>query len=76
MSTNLFSRFRELLPQTPLLVGQVISHNEDGTSSVRLPGTQVIRVRGQTVAVELFAFVRNGVIEGEAPDLPTYDIAI
>lgn len=77
---NIFRRLSQLVPEAPLLVGQVIEHHEDDTSSVRLPigiGLQtvggtvatgaVIRPRGRTVPVGKWAFVRRGLIESEAP---------
>lgn len=73
---NAWAQFRALLPQDPLLVGEVIAFNGDGTSEVRLPGNITIRVQGQTVAVGLKAFVQSGRIQGEAPNLTTYSIAV
>ena len=77
---NLFTRLRDLLPEPPLLIGDVIAHNADGTSLVQLitqvasgqvaPGLSTgatIRARGTQVAVGSRAFVRNGVVESQAP---------
>lgn len=78
--SNLFQRLRELMPAPPLLVGKVLAHHADDTSTVELPiglgltnyGGNVatgalIRPRGRTVPVGQMAFVRAGVIETEAP---------
>lgn len=66
-----------LLPPAPaLLVGQVTAHNGDGTSTVDLPGGRTLRARGQSVAIGLQAFVRGGLIEGEAPSLPFVTIDV
>lgn len=73
---NLWKKFRDLLPSDPLQVGKVIAHNDDGTSTVELPGPTQIRVRGQDVDVDGYAFVQGGQIQGAAPALPTYTIAI
>lgn len=73
---NTWAQFKSLLPSDPLLVGEVLSHNADGTSSVELPGAITIRVQGQTVAVGLQAFVQTGRIVGEAPNLTGYTIAV
>jgi len=62
--------------RSPLYVGEVLSHNSDGTSSVELPSGDVLRPRGQAVAVGLQAFVRNGEVTGQAPSLPTATITI
>lgn len=64
---NPWLEFRALLPTPALYVVKVLAHNADGTSTVAFPTGDSFRVRGQDVAVGLFAFVRDGVIEGEAP---------
>lgn len=73
---NAWAKFRALLPADPLLVGEVIAHNDDGTSTIELPGNIPIRVQGQTVAVGLQAFAQGGRITGEAPDLPGFIVAV
>lgn len=78
---NLFQRLRELVPLPPVLVGKVLSHHTDDTSTVEIPGAlpitgyaanvatgSLIRPRGTTVPVGKNAFVRAGVIETQAPD--------
>lgn len=66
--TNLYRALRELLPESPLLVGIVDAAHADGTCTVSLPGGGSQRVRG-TAALAASVFVRDGVIEGEAPAL-------
>lgn len=66
---NLWSVFRQMLPGSSLLVGTVTRHNQDGTSLITLPGGAKITARGTTVAVGAKAFVRAGLVEGEAPNL-------
>lgn len=61
---------RLLAPQPILRVGTVTAHNADGTSTIQLLDGSVIRARGTSVTVNHNAFVRAGLIEGEAPDLP------
>lgn len=81
MSTNLFARLKRLLPDSPVLVGRVLAHHDDDTSTVLLPTNQglssvgdtlgtgsYVRARGTTVPVGSNAFVRDGVIETQAPD--------
>lgn len=78
---NLFQRLRELVPLPPVLVGKVLAHHTDDTSTVEIPGAlpitgyagnvatgSLIRPRGTTVPVGKNAFVRAGVIETQAPD--------
>jgi len=73
---NPYQKFLSLLVKDPLLVGTIVSHNADGSSSVQLPGGPVILARGQTVAVNSKAFVRSGWVEGAAPDLPYSEIQV
>lgn len=80
MSINLFLRLRAILPTSPTLIAEVLSHNTDATSTLRLPtGLQqevyatgvavgsTFTARGTTVAVGSYAFVRDGVVESQAP---------
>ena len=73
---NLFNQFKKLLPTQHLLVGEVVSHNADGTSTVNLPSGATIRARGQGVAVNDNAFVRDGEIAGQAPNLPVTNVTV
>lgn len=73
---NPWTAFKKLLPSDPLLVADVLAHNADGTSTVQTPDGATMRVRGQSVAVGLKAFVRGGQIEGEAPSLTTYTVEV
>ena len=77
MSTNIYRALRELLPEAPLQVATVAAvHSAEGTSTVTWPGGSQQRVRGTSVAVGSLAFVRNGVIEGAAPDLTLETIEV
>lgn len=71
---NPFVQFLQLLPKQPLLIGTVISSGS-GTTQVELPGGARVTVRGAgTVGGKVF--VRNGLVEGEAPNLPTGTIEV
>lgn len=75
--TNLYRALRELLPEPALMVATVAAVNAaEGTSTVTFPGGGLQRVRGTSVAVGLLAFVRDGVIEGEAPALTPETIEV
>lgn len=71
---NPFALFKELIASPRLQVGTVLSVN-DGTAEVELPGGGVINARG-SATVGTSVFVRNGVIEGQAPNLPAFDITV
>ncbi len=74
---NKYSRYTALHQQVPLLIGTVISHSATGnTSVVELPGGARISVNGQSVPVSQNAFVRDGKIEGAAPNLTALTIEI
>ena len=74
ITTNLWKRFRELLPDAPLLVGTVDSVSAYG-AVVELPDGSFVPVRGEaTVGQQVF--IRDGVIEGPAPALTTVVIEI
>ena len=73
---NLFKEFMALIPDPALQVGavQFISAN---VATVVLPGGGLLKARGgSTDLVGRNVFVRDGVIEGLAPDLPTEIIEI
>ena len=73
---NLLTAFRALFPADPLLVGEVVSHEDDGTSVLLLPAGGHARARGTSVGVGAKAFFRGGMIEGPAPDLPAYEVEV
>jgi hypothetical protein len=65
--TNPFKLLKDLLPDAPLEVGDVLAII-DGTATVQLPGGGLIQARG-TTTVGARVFVRDGLIEGNAPSL-------
>lgn len=71
---NLYATFKELTRPARLEIGTVLSL-ADGTADVELLGGGVIHARG-TASVGAKVFVRNGVIEGPAPNLPVYNITV
>lgn len=73
---NIYNQLIDILPSDPLLIGEVTAHTAGDMSTIELPDGGVIRVRGTSVAVGSHAFVRAGVVEGPAPDLPIEVIAI
>ena len=51
MSTNLFRRLQELMPQPALQIAEVLAVNSDQTSTVQYPDGNQQRVRGTSVGV-------------------------
>lgn len=72
--SNLFKAFLDLLPGRPLQVGTV-SAIADGVATVTLPGGGVLQARGNAAAGQR-VFVRDGLIEGPAPELPFVEIEV
>lgn len=73
--TNLFRQLKALLPEPALQVATVASVNADGTVTVTFPGGSQQRVRG-TGTVSGKVFVRNGLVEGDAPNLPSVTLEV
>lgn len=67
MSRNLFTVLKELLPDPPLLVGNVLS-SAGGVVQITVPGGAIMQARGVATVGE-DVFFRNGVIESSAPAL-------
>lgn len=67
MSSNPYTRFLALLPPKLLMVGTV-SAVDGAVATVTLEGGGLVRARGQA-AVGDRVFVRDGLIEGDAPAL-------
>ncbi len=66
--SNIYREFLALLPKRPRYVGTVIASTPTG-ATVQLPGGGVLHVLGQA-SIGQRVFVRDGAIEGPAPNLP------
>lgn len=73
-TTNLWKRLKQLLPEAPLLVGEVTGVTSYG-AIVELPDGSIVSVRGEALVGQQ-VFIRDGVIEGMAPGLTTVLIEI
>ena len=71
---NLYTVFKKLIPNAPLLVGEVVATYAGG-ATVTLQGGGTLRVRG-VATVGQRVFVRDGVIEGAAPALTLVEIEV
>ena len=74
MATNLYRAFLDLLPPRVLQVGAVIAFTGD-VATIELPGGGVFTARG-TATLGQQVFVRDSVIEGEAPSMPLVTIEV
>ena len=61
-------QFKAVFPDAPLFVGTVQSVS-GGVATVQLPDGGILRARGDA-AIGTQVWVRDGVLEGEAPALP------
>ena len=71
---NIYRALLSVLPQTPLEVGTV-TLVAGPMVQVTLPGGAVISARGSATLGQR-VFVRDGVIEGQAPQLPVVTLEI
>lgn len=71
---NLYKVFRDLIPEPALQVGTVLSVS-GGVASLELPGGGILKARGEATVGQR-VFVRDGVIESAAPNLPVELIEI
>ena len=76
MGTNLFVKFKSLLPKSPLEVVTVATVNTNGTSTVETANGGTATVKGDSVTVGRKAFIKDSQIQGEAPDLTYYEIEV
>ena len=65
---NLYQQFKAVFPDAPLFVGTVQSVS-GGVATVQLPDGGILRARG-SAAIGAQVWVRDGVLEGDAPALP------
>lgn len=64
---NPYKLLKDILPDPRLEVGEVTAI-VDGIATIELPGGGTVQGRGDTTVGQQ-VFVRNGVIEGDAPSL-------
>ena len=71
---NLYPRFLSLGGRSPRTVGTCISA-EFGECTIQYPGGALVRTRGAGTVGQRY-FVRDGRLDGEAPNLPALTIEI
>ena len=67
MLRNPYRVFMDLMPARPLQVGTVAAVDGD-VATITMPGSGTLQARGQATVGQR-VFVRDGVIEGDAPTL-------
>lgn len=75
-TVNPWRRFQALANYQSRVVAEVVDVGSTGTSIVQLRDGSRLRVRGSGVAVGNKAYIVNGQIQGEAPNLPAYTVQV
>jgi hypothetical protein len=72
---NVWAKWKRLLPDDPLLVGEIADVYADGTVQVSPIGGGTLRVRGEGTEGDV-VWVRGGRIEGAAPEMEGVEIEV
>ena len=74
--SNPFLQLLDLIPKTPRQIATIIS-GENGFYTAQLLTGQLIQVKSQTAfTANAKVFVKDGIIESQAPDLPFIEIEV
>ncbi len=68
---NVWTKFKQLLPNNAQQIGVVDTVHTDGTTTVTLPTGDSLRVTGDTVPAGNSALIEGNKILTEVPTLPT-----
>ncbi|MCK5679953.1 hypothetical protein KAI46_03985 [bacterium] len=68
---NVWTKFKQLLPNNAQQVGVVETVHLDGTTTIELPGGSKLRVIGEGVGAGNSALIEGNRIITEVPSLPT-----
>lgn len=74
MAKNLYRAFLELLPPRDLQIAEVLAVDGD-VATLELVGGGVVSARGAATPGQK-VFVRDGLIEAEAPNLPVVTVEV
>jgi len=75
-STNIWQRFKGLIPAGGQTIVTILANNSNGTSQAQLRDGSIVTVKGEQVAAGQKALVREGEVRGAAPDLSQYEVEI
>jgi hypothetical protein len=77
MSSNIWAKFKALIPTTPRLIGEVNSVLADDRYRVIFPSGEVVEaLSSNTYSVGDSVFVEGDKITSRAPDLPSVTIEL
>lgn len=77
MEVNIWKKFVGLMPGGSRTIGKVVFINTvQGTSTIEMRDGARFNVKGTSVPVDSRAIITDGVIVGQAPDLPHYVVEV
>jgi len=75
-TVNPWKKFEGLLPQSARMVVTITANNGNGTSAATMRTGEAITVDGESVSAGNKAFVKDGVIVGQASSLPFMSVTV
>lgn len=76
MTTNVYNKLIGLFPTDTLSIVTITAHNGDGTSSATTSGGVTVTIIGESIAIGNNAFVRDGEIVRQAPNVTIVTLPI
>lgn len=76
MTINAFNKFQALLPQSPRSVITITAVNANGTSTGTTSAGVTVNVVGDSVSVGQKAFIQNGQIVRQAPNITVVTVNV
>lgn len=74
--SNVYNRFQSLLGKSTIDVVEITALNGDGTSNCSTLSGGTVTVKGESVSVGQKAFIREGEIIRQAPNLTVIQVSI
>lgn len=77
MLIDVWKQLNGLLPSQTTIIATVLAVNVPaGTSTLQTPEGGTLVAQGASVGVNSKAYVQNGRVVGQAPDLQTFDLTV
>jgi len=74
--TNIWQRFKGLLPTGNRIVVTIIAINGNGTSQAQLRNGSIVTVIGDSILTGEKVFIVDGKVVGEVPSLTQYEVEV
>ncbi|OED40216.1 hypothetical protein ACH42_17025 [Endozoicomonas sp. (ex Bugula neritina AB1)] len=75
-TTNIWQKFKALIPEGARTIVTITANNGNGTSTATLRDGTILTVQGESVQVGNKALVKDGSIQTEMPDLASYEAEV